>query len=172
MDPVTGIGLTAAVVQLVHFSGKAIELCREIHERGSSTALENAGDMAQRLAKCADSVQESLNAPVEPSKELSEEDKELLDIARKCKECALKLNKKVLSLRVPPNASRRDIVPKTLNILRKKGKVDELQRDLERNRSMLETSMLTSLRYGRSRAIITFALAGIQWNKNRADLSS
>lgn len=49
MEPVTAFGLAAGIVQVVDFSVRAVQHCREMYEHGSSAANVQTEEIAKHL---------------------------------------------------------------------------------------------------------------------------
>lgn len=52
MDPVTAFGLVAGVLQVVDFSFRALNKCREIYKDGSLAEHRNTAEVVRHLGKC------------------------------------------------------------------------------------------------------------------------
>lgn len=102
MDPITGIGLAALVVQLLQFGIKAAQTCQQIYQQGSTTEYADMNYITGHLARLNVSFQQSLNQAQTPSGALSKEEKELVDLGRKCEECAKELQDELGKLRARP----------------------------------------------------------------------
>ena len=147
MDPITGIGLAASVIQLVTFGISAAQTCKTIYEQGVLDDNSQVEYVANHLGSLTASIQQPLQKPTSRSLGLSKEEKELVDLSQKCQSCALKLQHELQKLQVPK--SRASIVlaaSKTARALWKKNSIEKIQRELESYRSTLETSLLSRLR--------------------------
>ncbi|KAL8715686.1 MAG: hypothetical protein Q9225_006314 [Loekoesia sp. 1 TL-2023] len=145
MDPVTGIGLAAAVVQLVQFSIDAASTCQEIYQQGSTTDHADAHFTAGHLERLTTSLQQSLHNTGTQSAALSREEKDLLELGRKCEECAKKLQRELSKLQAQPRASALEVARKAARSIWKKGAIVKIQEQLESYRKLLETSLLYRL---------------------------
>ena len=147
MDPITGIGLAASVIQLVTFGISAAQTCKQIYEQGVLDDNSQVEYVANHLGSLTVSIQQSLQKPTSRSLGLSKEEKELIDLSQKCQNCSVKLQHELQKLQVPK--SRASIVlaaSKTARALWKKNSIEKTQRELESYRSTLETSLLSRLR--------------------------
>ena len=145
MDPITGIGLAASVIQLVTFGISAAQTCKDFYEKGALDNHSQVEYVANHLGSLTVSIQQSLQKPTSRSLGLSKEEKELLDLSQKCQNCSHKLQHELQKLR----GSRNSIVlaaSKTARALWKKNSVEKIQKELECYRSTLETSLLSRLR--------------------------
>lgn len=70
MDPVTGIGLVAAVIQLVKFGVDTVDTIRQVYQQGSASKYDDVEYTTNHLADLTRSLQQSLkgSAPVGLSK--------------------------------------------------------------------------------------------------------
>lgn len=138
MDPITGIGLAASVVQLIHFGISAAKTCQEIYQRGSTTEHIDVDDAAGLLASLTNSVQQSLHSSKMQSAVLSKEENELIDLARKCEDCATKLQHEVRKMQAEPQASHLKAMRKAARSIWKKNSIVKIQEQLEGYRRTLE----------------------------------
>lgn len=146
MDPITGIGLAASIVQLVHFGILAAKACQEIYQHGSTTEHTSADAAAGLLASLTGSVQQALHHTRTQSAVLSTEETDLIDLARKCADCAKKLQHELRKLQAQQQASHLEAVRKAARSIWKKITIVKIQEELEGYRRILETSLLYRLR--------------------------
>ena len=146
MDPITGIGLAASVIQLVTFGISAAKTCKEIYEQGVLDDNSQVDYVANHLASLTVSIQQSLQISNTQSLVLSKEEKELVDLSRRCEECALKLQHELQKLQTKPRASIILAASKAARALWKKNSIEQIQKQLENYRSTLEISLLSRLR--------------------------
>lgn len=146
MDPFTGIGLTASVVQLIQFGIHVAKTCREIHGQGFTCNNDHADSSAAHLTSLATSLRKSLHNAEMQSVTLSTEENDLIDLARKCEDCATKLQHELRKLQTQPHASALEIARKIARTIWKKDAIDKIQEQLERYRRDFETSLLHRLR--------------------------
>ena len=145
MDPITGIGLAASVIQLVSFSIGAAKTCREIYEHGISDDHCHVDYVASHLASLTVSIEQSLQNPTTQSLRLSKEERELVTLSRACQNCGRQLQQEIQHLKTP----RTSIVlaaSKAARALWKKNRIEQIQKQLESYRSTLEISLLSRLR--------------------------
>ena len=148
MDPITGIGLAASVIQLVTFGISAAKTCREIYEQGVLGDHSQVEYVANNLASLTVSIQQSLRNSNTQSLVLSKEERELVDLSRRCEDCALKLQHELqkLQTRTKPRTSVVLAASKAARALWKKNSIEQIQKQLESYRSTLEISLLNRLR--------------------------
>ena len=60
MDPITGIGLAASVIQLVKFGIDAVKKCGEVYQQGSVSEYSNIDYTTGHLASLTESLQQFL----------------------------------------------------------------------------------------------------------------
>ena len=145
MDPITGIGLAASVIQLISFGIGAAKTCREIYEQGVSADHSQLDYVANHLASLTVFIEQSLQDPRTHSLRLSKEERELVDLGRKCRDCANQFQREIQKLQTP----RTSIVlaaSKTARALWKRKSIEQIQKQLENYRSTLEISLLSRLR--------------------------
>ena len=148
MDPITGIGLAASVIQLVSFGIGAAKTCIEIYEQGVSADYNQVDYVASHLASLTVSIQQSLQTPTTVSPCLSDEERELIELSRRCQSTAQRLQCEIQELRLQtkPRNSVVSAASKAARALYKKNPIEQIQKQLENYRSTLETSLLSRLR--------------------------
>ncbi|KAL8792379.1 MAG: hypothetical protein Q9195_004992 [Heterodermia aff. obscurata] len=144
MDPVTGVGLAASVIQLVLFSIESVKTVREIYERGSIGRNGDTAYIANHLTDLTRSLQQSLQSSSKSSA-LSKDERDLLDLSRQCEECAQKLQRELGKLQSQPRSSVSAAIRITARAVWMKRKIEEISKRLEAYRSTLETSLLHRL---------------------------
>lgn len=132
MDPVAGIGLAASVIQLVTFSIDVAKTCREVYTRGSVSQHDTIDFTTGHLADLSKAVQQAMQSPITSSLALTREEKDLVDLARKCQDCANKLQSELHKLRTPAHASVTAAARTTIRVIWKKDTVSRLQEQLMR----------------------------------------
>ena len=147
MDPITGIGLAASVIQLVTFGISAAKTWREIYEQGVLGDHSQVEYVANHLASLTVSIQQSLRKSNTRSLVLSKEERELVDLSRRCEGCALKLQHELHEgIALQPRNSVVLAAKKAARALWKKNSIEQIQKQLESYRSTLEISLLNRLR--------------------------
>lgn len=146
MDPITGIGLAASVIQLVTFGISAAKTCREIYEQGVLGDHSQVEYVANHLGSLNKSIQQSLRNSNVQSLVLSKEERELVGLNRRCADCSLKLQHELRRLETRPHTSIALAASKAARALWRKNKIEKIQRELESYRSTLEISLLSRLR--------------------------
>ena len=147
MDPITGIGLAASVIQLLTFSIQAVTTCREVYEQGSVKEHRDLDYTTGHLASLTRSLQQSLQSSGTRSRTLSREEKDLLDLGRKCEDCANELQRELSKLKTRKHASTLEAARLATRAIWKRSTINKIQKDLEKYQSTLEISLLSRLRY-------------------------
>ena len=147
MDPITGVALVAAVLQLVQFSIKTAKACQEIYAQGSLGDLTDIDDTATRLGDLSGSLQRSIRESEvkNPRPTLSKAEIDLIDLGQKCRICANKLHHELIKLRARPRGSRREALQKFARSIWKQSSITKLQEQLESHRRILESALLFRL---------------------------
>lgn len=147
MDPVTGIGLVASVVQLLTFGIGTVSTIREVYQRGSVSSYDDVQNTTNHLSRLTGSLQHSLRSTHTHSSTLTRDDIDLIDLARKCADCARKLQHELQKLNSQPRNSLLAATRITARAILKKSKIEEISKRLATYQSTLETSLLHRLRY-------------------------
>ena len=145
MEPVTAVGFMAAVIQLLEFGIKTARAVNEVQERGSTDDVDNANYVSSQLSSLSKSVRDQLELSSMHGT-LSGEEKELLDIGRKCCAQSQKLQEeldKLMSRDGGNGMVRIKVVAKTIW---KKNKIAAMQEKLDGCRKILESRLLHRLR--------------------------
>ena len=147
MDPITGVSLVAAVLQLVQFSIKTAKACHEIYAQGSASDFVDIDDTATRLGNLSGSLQQSIrdSEARNPRLSLSKAEIDLIDLGQKCRICANKLHHELIKLRARPRGSRREAMQKFARSVWRHGSITKLQEQLENHRRVLESTLLFRL---------------------------
>ena len=146
MDPVTGIGLVASVLQLLTFSIDAVKTCREVYQKGSVSDYSNLDYTTNHLAGLTSTLQHSLQSSSTRSRILTGEEQDLVELARKCEDCAKTLQKELGKLQTQSRASTLEAVRLAARAMRKKNTIDKINQQLQAYQSTLQTSLLSGLR--------------------------
>ena len=146
MDPVTGIGLAASVIQLVTFSIDAVKTCREVYQLGSVREYSGLDYTTGHLASLTKSLQQSLQSSGTRHLAFSWEEKDLIDLGQKCENCAQRLQHELRKLQTQPRASALEAAQKAARAIWKGSSIRKIQVELETYQSTLELSLLQRLR--------------------------
>ena len=146
MDPITGVGLAASVIQLLTFSIDAVKTCQELYQKGSVSDHSNLDYTTVHLASLTNSLQLSLKNSGTPSRVLTGEETDLVNLARKCEECANKLQRELDHLKTQPGTSTLKAARLAARAIWKKNTIDKINQQLQAYKSTLETSLLSRLR--------------------------
>ena len=147
MDPVTGIGLVASVVQLLTFGIGTGSTIREVYRRGSISSYDDVEYTTGHLSKLTGSLQHSLRSSQTYSSELTSDKKNVIDLGRKCEDCAHTLQHELRKLNSQPRTSLLAATRITARAIWKRPKIEEISKQLATYKSTLETSLLQRLRY-------------------------
>ena len=146
MDPITGVGLAASVIQLLTFSIDAVKTCQELYQKGSLDDYSNLDYTTGHLAGLTNSLQRSLQSCDIRPRALSREEKDLVELAQKCEICAKTLQEELDKLQTQTRASTLKAVRLAVRAWRKKSSIDKIKQQLQAYQSTLETSLLSRLR--------------------------
>ena len=146
MDPITGVGLVASVIQLLTFSISAVKTCQEVYQKGSVSDYSNLDYTTGRLAGLTNSLQQSLQSSGTRSQAFTGNERDLVELARKCEDCAKILQKELDKLQIQPRASTLKAVRLAARAIWKKSTLDKINQQLHAYQSTLETSLLSRLR--------------------------
>ncbi|KAL9594594.1 MAG: hypothetical protein Q9219_006954 [cf. Caloplaca sp. 3 TL-2023] len=145
MDPVSGVGLVAAIIQIVSLGIDTVKTVREIYEQGSASNLNDLGVAADHLASLNQSLSQSLQSCGGQSQILTKDEKDLLDLSHKCQKCARDLQEELQKLRCQPGSSLLAATASATKALWRKHKIEGISKQLETFRSTLEFSLLHRL---------------------------
>lgn len=146
MDPITGFSLAASVVQLVTFGIETVKTCRELYKQGCVSEYRDLEYTTGHLASLTDSLRQSLLASGPKSLALTREEKDLVDLGRKCEDCAHDLQRELRKLQSQPGASALVVVQKAARVVWKRDRITIIQERLVNYRSTLEVKLLHQLR--------------------------
>lgn len=139
MEPLSVFSLVCGVIQIVDFSTKVVQKCRELYRDGALPENEEIETMASHLTD----LRTNLKLP-----SLRKCD-ELVDLAAKCSDTAQELIVEVQNLKINGTHTIRQAISKTIKTMRKKSAIDEIQRRLEKYRKLLDSRILVDLRWVR-----------------------
>ncbi len=145
MDPVTGFGLVASVIQIVTFSLYVVKKCQEIHRQGSTSEHIDLEYTTGHLVNLSKSLQQARQKPSAQSGALTGEEVDLIDLSRTCEDCAYKLQQNLRDLQAQPGASTSKVILKAAQAVWKRRSINEIQKRLEAYQSTLEVSLLHRL---------------------------
>ena len=137
MDPITAFSLACGVFEIVNFSGEVVKKCRELYRDGSLSENEDVERMATHLTR----LRTELSLPSERGRD------ELWDLGAKCSETARDLITELQELKATGPHRRRKAFGKTIRTMWKKNAIDDIQRRLDQYRNLLDSRILTDLRY-------------------------
>lgn len=146
MDPLTAFSLVCGVVQVVDFSIKTLSKCKEIYHEGSLSQYQELEDLTKHLVD----VREKLELPAANKSigsSVTSEEQGLLEVAGQCSETADQLVEQLHSLKFEAPRKRRQAILKTVKLLWKKHRIQDIQKRLDDHRNVLNTQILINLRY-------------------------
>ncbi|KAL8733542.1 MAG: hypothetical protein Q9181_003541, partial [Wetmoreana brouardii] len=147
-----GIGLIASVAQLISFGIQTVSTVREVHEQGSIGKYDDLEYATNHLTKLTESLQRSLQQSPRrsniPPSALTREEKELIELARRCRDSIDKLQQELRQLQSPPHTSVLAATKRVARAVWRKNRIEEINQRLEVYRSTLETSLLYRLSHG------------------------
>lgn len=126
MDPITGVGLAASVIQLLTFSISAVKKCQEVYQKGSISENSNLDYTTGHLASLTSSLQQSLQSSGIGSRPLTREEKDLVELARKCEDRAKTLQKELDKLQTQAPASTVKTLRLAARAMWKKSTIDKI----------------------------------------------
>ncbi|KAL8900412.1 MAG: hypothetical protein Q9207_005714 [Kuettlingeria erythrocarpa] len=128
MDPITGIGLAAAVVQLVSVGIETVKTCQQVYDKWSISELNNLDETSGHLARLTRSLQQSLQGSSKGPQTLSTDEKDLVDLGRKCQDCADKLQRKLRKLQTQRRTSVLVAVKQGVRVIWEKNSIEKKSR--------------------------------------------
>ena len=146
MDPVTGVGLAASVIQLLKFSIDVAKTCRTIYDQGSTDENVQADLTAGHLLGLTTLVQQRLHQTGAQSTTMSSEEKEIIDLVQACEDCAKRLHQELEKAQMPPRASIIKVARKTARSVWSRSTIVKIQDELESYRRVLDIALLNRLR--------------------------
>lgn len=150
MEAVATLSLACSVVQLVDFSLKATDTCRELYKAGSTRNHKAIESQATELRKLCASVESTLQQ-ASGGTTLSQDSQNLQQCATRCTDAAAELEDAFSKLRINPG-KKRDALGKTIKTIWKADELEKLQQRLKTEQDLLEGQLLLNLRYVRRMA--------------------
>jgi len=143
LDPLSAISLAGAVVQFVNFSVRLASAGHELYEKGS---LAN-NDAVEQITLDIAHLAEELGAHRPPaSKHPSQDEIALQQLASSCKELAEEMMAVLKTLKVQEPKNGLEVVRKSLRSMRKKGKIQNIEKRLDKIRDELSLRLTAILR--------------------------
>jgi hypothetical protein len=142
MDPLTGLGLAANVLQFVDFAAEIVSKGNAIRKSTSGTLKDNAqlDIVCTRIQTLAADLEQSVNNPIAAN------DLALNAICRDCSQIAAELHQKLSSLVISGNVTRFKSYRQALKSVWAKDAIDALACRLQLFRGELNTVLLAGLR--------------------------
>ncbi|KAG6358210.1 hypothetical protein INS49_014094 [Diaporthe citri] len=142
MDPVSALGLTSAILQVIDFSSKLISGAAEVYSSASGTtvqfedsdrAIESLRNLTRRLDV------RNTGSP------LSSEERSLLETKRGCEDLSRDIQAIINSTKSRDTRSKRVSVMVSWRAMRRKGKFKTLEERLERYRTQAQEYLLATM---------------------------
>lgn len=147
MDPLSAFGLACGIVQIVDFGLEVFSTCRDLAQNASTKKNLDLGYVTSHLADLSKDIETAIDAQAQPK---TRADRELRDLACRCKDTSNALQKKLSALNVNPQKKGLgklvEVTRKVAESIWKSSELKELRERLEGYRKMLDTSILTRLR--------------------------
>ena len=144
MEALVALGLVSNVIQFVDFGIRATSKCRQIYKEGAAIEHQDLIHTAATLAKVAGRIQE-FYSQCQANSSLGESEVQLLALAKRCIDTADVLQSELRKLSTPSKHGLRASLKKTFSSMRRASTIDELNEQLERERRLLDTTLLASL---------------------------
>lgn len=132
-------------MQVVMFSVATIKACRQVYQQGSLSEYNNIGNRINHLINVTSSLRQTLQSPSAQSLALTKEDSDLVDLARKCQNCANQLQNELRKLQTQPRASTLDAARRTARAIWKKNTIEGIYKELQAYQLTLEALLLFRL---------------------------
>lgn len=136
MDPLSAMSLACNIIQVIDFSTKVVNSCRQLYKDG---ALSGNQDV-EAMTKYHTSLRNHLDLPNQRSPD------ELLELGRKCSDTADDLIKELQKLKIKGPRKKREVASKAFKTFWKKDAIDEIWRRLCDYKKILDTHILVDLR--------------------------
>ena len=143
MDPLTAFSLACGVIQVVDFSIKVLAKCKEIHDHGALSELQEVEDITKHLADLRTDVSppQGLGTTQTPG------ERDLRELAKTCSATAEQLVAKLQTLKIEGPHKKRQAIQKTVKALRQRREIHDIEKRLDSYRSVLDTKILVNLRF-------------------------
>ncbi|KAH7409565.1 hypothetical protein BKA64DRAFT_400156 [Cadophora sp. MPI-SDFR-AT-0126] len=142
LDPLTSISLASAVVQFVDFSVKLVSAGHELYEQGSLADNDEVEKITQDLANLTEELGADRPAPAQ---QLSQDEIAIKQLAGSCKELAEEMLAVLTTLKGQKPKSGLETVRKSLRSMRKKGKIQDIEKRLGKIRDELNLRLTAIL---------------------------
>lgn len=144
LDPLTAFSLACGTMQVVGFGCEIVSHAKELYERGSLESNDDIERSTKRLRSLnnqllSDCTRDSLQNPRYQT---------LVDLATECSQTAMKLLGELDKLKITdPRSMLGTFIKKPIATIRKKGKLEKLKSKLECSQRILDSTILSMLRY-------------------------
>jgi hypothetical protein len=139
MEPLAALGLASNVMQMISFGHEVATTYSQLKRSGMPDP--NLSSNTEKLVELITRLETSLTQT--SGKEASAEEKRLESLATKCLEAGKSLNTELERLAIDTKKPRRrDIVGRAVQSIWRRGKIDDLERDLKRCAETLSLGLL------------------------------
>lgn len=139
MEAIAAFSLVCNVIQVVDFGLNVAEMCHEAYKTGQ--VKPELKDVTKEFRSAYKALQRSTS----PKSQISAEDQAMLNLGRKCDESANRHLARLSKLEVPQGSKVR-AVGRIVKALLESSKIEELPKQFESYRKVLETRLLVDLR--------------------------
>lgn len=147
MDPATALGVAAATVQFISFTGDVISKSREIYHSADGVLLSQ--NELETISKSLKNLCRPLRIFSRPQGRVPNEmEIQLRDLCRQCIRVADELEQAIDKLKIHgAHHQKWKSFRQALNSVRKEADIEQLSRRLDRYRNQIDTTLLFILRY-------------------------
>lgn len=138
--------LACNVMQVITFSLKAVQVCREISLTGSTSTNQHIKESSEQIADAAEGVHELLHPLQSTSTPLTKAQTELQNTANQCIQTAHALQKKLKPIQKGESGRRRAILRATLKSLFGEKDIQEIESRLREYENRLQTRILVNMK--------------------------
>lgn len=143
MDPLSALGLTSAILQIIDFSAKLISGAAEIYSSASGTTI--AFEDSDRTIESLRNLTRRLDVRTSGGP-LSREDRRLLEIKDGCEVLSRDVQAIISAIRPKNPGSRRESLLASWKTMRRKGKLKTLEERLDRHRAQVQEYLMAAMR--------------------------
>lgn len=141
MDPVSVIGLTCNVLQLVELGYKGTALCWSLYKNGEDVDATRLRETCDALSRAHQTLEGSLqHSPASSNSDAVI----LIDLCTRCEETSLRLKIEVEALTLQSKSNAFRVIGKALKSAYKADKIRRLKSQLDEHSKTLDTHVLMS----------------------------
>lgn len=153
MEALAALSLACNVVTLVDCGLKIVSECRQFYKHGTTNEQQDFVSRIQDILSISRSLDKTIVGS-QTSQPLTQGDKELLNVAKKCQSIATELQKELHEAAKGPSGSFKSSVTVVFRLRRRTGKIESIMVRLRECQKLLETRILVNLH--EKSCIITF----------------